>query len=86
MVLISPREEERRGQKSLYYPKIQCIFGTEIDVIHIKYQDKAYDGGQVKHDVSCYKVATPRRATILVGFDSLGVRHQGRRIIGYSGC
>ena len=86
MVLVSPGEEEQRRRESLYYPKIQGISGTEAVVIHIKCHDKAYDGNQVKHNMSCQKVAALRRAAILVGFDSLGVRHQGCRTIGYGGC
>ena len=33
---------------------------------------RANTGNQVKHDMSCQKVAALRRAAILVGFDSRG--------------
>ena len=86
MVLVSPGEEEQRRREGLYYPKIQGISGTEAVVIHIKCHDKAYDGNQVKHDVSCQKVATPRRAAFLIVLDSLGIRHGGCKITSGGEC
>ena len=69
MVLVSPGEEEQHRREGLYYPKIQGILGTEAVVIHIKCHDKAYDGNQVKHDMSCQKVAALRRAVVRLPLD-----------------
>ena len=67
ITLVSPGEEEQRGQGSYYHPNIQDKFGKDAAAIHIKCRDNAYDGNQVKRDVNYQKVARPR--------NSLGVRH-----------